>query len=147
LLDPLHSWWRYDEMVPDEPLHFPVVPHRSAGVDCVGCIVPETDGDEITLKCNECGAVVGTIDVAILKALTQAISDSILVHKFDELDAPEAPSARRASPSASLAVAATDRGGGRRNGPPSRRATGYDRSRSSYRLHPHRAWVYPVVSY
>ena len=88
LLDPLHSWWRYDEMVPNEPLHFPVVPHRSIGVDCVGCIVPELDGEQVTLKCNECGAGVGNIDAAILNALMQAISDGIMVHKFDELDAP-----------------------------------------------------------
>jgi hypothetical protein len=40
-------------------------------------------------RSNECGAVVGTINAAILKALTRAISDGILVHKFDELDAPE----------------------------------------------------------
>jgi len=80
---------RYDKRVPAEPLHFPVVPHRTAGVNCVGCIVPEPEGDNVTLKCNECGAVVGTINAAILKALTQAISDGIMVHKFDELDAPE----------------------------------------------------------
>ena len=65
LLDPLHSWWRYDEIMLVEPLHFPV-----------------------TLKCNECGAGVGNIDAAILNALMQAISDGIMVHKFDELDAP-----------------------------------------------------------
>jgi hypothetical protein len=82
-------WWRYDEMVPSEPSHFPVVPHRSTGVNCIGCIVPEPDGEQVTLKCNQCGTVVGTINAAILKALTQAISDGILVHKFDELDAPE----------------------------------------------------------
>jgi hypothetical protein len=76
-------------MVPAEPLHFSVVPHRTAGANCVRCIVPEPNGEEITLKCNECGAVVGTINAAILKALTRAISDGIMVHKFDELDAPE----------------------------------------------------------
>jgi hypothetical protein len=76
-------------MVPTEPLRFPVVPHRSAGVDCIGCIVPEPNGEQVALKCNECGAVVGTINAAILQALTRAISEGILVHKFDELDAPE----------------------------------------------------------
>ena len=40
---------------------FPIIPHMSAGVDCCGCIVPEVDGDRITLKCNECGATVGEI--------------------------------------------------------------------------------------
>jgi hypothetical protein len=81
--------WFYDEVVPAEHLHFPVVAHRSAGVDCVGCIVPEINGDEITLKCNECGAVVGTINSAIFEALRLAFTDRILVHRFDEADAPE----------------------------------------------------------
>jgi hypothetical protein len=89
LLDPLHPLRRYDEKVPAEALHFPTVTHRSAGVDCGGCIVPEKEGEQVTLKCNECGAVVGTVNAAILEALTQAISDDIVVHKFDELDAPE----------------------------------------------------------
>jgi hypothetical protein len=51
--------------------------------------VPEPDGEQVTVKCNECGAVVGTINASILKALTQAVSDGITLHKFDELDAPE----------------------------------------------------------
>lgn len=76
-------------MVPVEHPHFPVVPHRSTGVNCVGWIVPELKGEQVTLKCNECGTVVGTINAAILSALTQAISDGILVHKFEEFDAPE----------------------------------------------------------
>ena len=58
-------------------------------MNCVGCIVPEPNGEQVTLKCNQCGAVVGTINAAILKALTQAISDGILVQTFDELDAPK----------------------------------------------------------
>jgi hypothetical protein len=40
---------------------FPIIPHMSAGVDCCGCIVPEADGDRVTLNCNECGASVGYI--------------------------------------------------------------------------------------
>ncbi len=75
--------------MPAEELHFPTVTHRSAGVACVGCIVHEKDGEQATLKCNECRAVVGTVNASILEALTQAIADDIVIHKFDELDPPE----------------------------------------------------------
>jgi hypothetical protein len=75
--------------VPDDPLNFTVVPHRSVGLDCARCIMLEPDGEQVTLKCNECETVVGTINAAILKALTQAISGGIMVHNVDELDAPE----------------------------------------------------------
>jgi len=63
--------------------------HRKAGVQCNGSVVPEQHGDQITLKCNQCGAEMGTINAAILLAWEQAITDSIIVHKFDEADAPE----------------------------------------------------------
>ena len=43
----------------------------------------------VTLKCNQCGTVVGTINAAILAALEQAIADRIVIHKFNEADAPE----------------------------------------------------------
>jgi hypothetical protein len=75
--------------VPDDPLNFTVVPHRSVGLDCARCIMLEPDGEQVALKCNECGAVVGTIKSAIARALTRAISDGITVHKLDELDAPK----------------------------------------------------------
>jgi hypothetical protein len=52
---------------------FPKLPHQSAGggIECCGNIVPEHDhlrGDT-TLRCNECGLAVGTIDTGILKDL------------------------------------------------------------------------------
>jgi len=79
---------RYDEMVPTDLPHFPLVPHRSAGVDCNGSIVPEQNGDLVTLRCNLGGAVVGSINAEILKAMEQAISDQIVIHRLDEMDAP-----------------------------------------------------------
>ena len=36
---------RYDEIVPVEQLHLPVIPHRKAGVNCDGTIVPEQEGE------------------------------------------------------------------------------------------------------
>lgn len=75
--------------VSKETLHLPVVPHRKAGVKCSGSIIPESDGEQITLRCNECGTVVGAINAAILAALELAIADRIVVHKFNEDDAPE----------------------------------------------------------
>lgn len=48
----------------------PIVPHETAaGVDCVGCIVAAVEGNSVELRCNECGAVVGVVQVDILKAL------------------------------------------------------------------------------
>jgi hypothetical protein len=73
--------------VPTEELHFPVVPHRAAGADCDGSIVHEVEGHNVTLKCNVCGAVVGKVQVEILKALEQAIADSFVISKFDEMGA------------------------------------------------------------
>jgi hypothetical protein len=75
--------------VPDEPFHLPLIPHSKTGGTCKGSITAEQAGEQVTLKCNECGEVVGTIDAEILKALEQGIADQIVVHKFDELDAPE----------------------------------------------------------
>lgn len=76
-------------MVPADAPHFPVIPHRKAGANCNGSIVPEQDGENVTLKCNQCGVVVGTINAAILAALEQAIADAFVFHKFTEMDAPE----------------------------------------------------------
>ena len=45
--------------------NYPVIPHENAGVeDCWGCLVPEVDGDQVRLVCNECNAVVATITKA-----------------------------------------------------------------------------------
>jgi len=77
-----------DELMPADAPYFPVVPHRAAGVDCTGFIVPEISGDQVTLRCNVCGTVVGSINAGILEALEQAIADTFVTHKVDELDAP-----------------------------------------------------------
>jgi hypothetical protein len=48
----------------------PIVPHgTAAGVDCCGCIVAVVEGDNVELRCNECGAVVGVVQLDILKGL------------------------------------------------------------------------------
>ena len=54
---------------------FPTIPHESAGVDCCGCIVPVVQGRDVELRCNECGAVVGVVQVEILKDLVGMIPD------------------------------------------------------------------------
>jgi hypothetical protein len=76
------------KQVPTEHLRFPVVPHWKTGVKCNGSIVAEQTGEQVTLKCNECAAVVGTVHTEILKALEQAIADQFVFHKFSEADAP-----------------------------------------------------------
>jgi hypothetical protein len=47
-----------------------VVPHETiAGVDCCGCIVAAVEGTNVELRCNECGAVVGVVQIEILRGL------------------------------------------------------------------------------
>jgi len=46
---------------------FPIIPHESAGVDCCGCIVVAVTGNDAELRCNECGATVGVVQVGILR--------------------------------------------------------------------------------
>jgi len=52
---------------------FPIIPHESAGVDCCGCIVLTVEGKDAELTCNECGAVVGVVQVGILRDLVSLI--------------------------------------------------------------------------
>jgi hypothetical protein len=48
----------------------PVVPQGAiTGVDCCGCIVAAVEGDNVELRCNECGAVVGVMQIGILMGL------------------------------------------------------------------------------
>jgi predicted RNA-binding Zn-ribbon protein involved in translation (DUF1610 family) len=48
----------------------PIIPHETAaGVDCCGCIVAVVEGNNVELRCNECGAVVGVVQLDILKGL------------------------------------------------------------------------------
>jgi hypothetical protein len=45
-----------------------IVPHETiAGVECCGCIVAAVEGTNVELRCNECGAVVGVVQVDILR--------------------------------------------------------------------------------
>ena len=43
----------------------PIVPHEAAGVACCGCIVAAVEGSNVELRCNECGAVVGVIQIDV----------------------------------------------------------------------------------
>jgi len=47
----------------------PVVPHRTGGVDCNGCIVAVVENGTVELRCNECGTVVGVVQVGIMEGL------------------------------------------------------------------------------
>ena len=47
----------------------PIVAHESAGVNCCGCVVAAVEGSTVELKCNECGAVVGVVQIDVLRAL------------------------------------------------------------------------------
>jgi hypothetical protein len=55
---------------------FPIIPHEAvAGVDCFGCIVPVEQGRDVELRCNECGAVVGVVQLEIIRELVEMIPD------------------------------------------------------------------------
>ena len=75
--------------MPAESIHVPIIPHWKAGVKCNGSIVAELDEEQVTLKCNRCDDIVGTINAEILKAWEQAITDRIVIQKVDETAAPE----------------------------------------------------------
>jgi hypothetical protein len=66
------------KQVPTEHIHFPVVPHWKTGVKCNGSIMAERSGEQVTLKCNECAAVVGTVNAEILKAWEHAVADQFV---------------------------------------------------------------------
>jgi hypothetical protein len=55
---------------------FPIIPHESTGVDCCGCIVVKVRGTDAELQCNECGVVVGVVQVGILKDLVSLIPNA-----------------------------------------------------------------------
>lgn len=45
----------------------PIVPHGVLpGVECCGCIVAVVNDNNVELRCNECDAIVGTIQADIL---------------------------------------------------------------------------------
>ena len=76
--------------MPGEPFWLPAIPHRKTGITCNGSVMAIEDGEQITLRCNVCQAVVGSVNTEFLKAWEQAIADSIVMHKFDEADVPQA---------------------------------------------------------
>jgi hypothetical protein len=42
----------------------PIVSHEDIpGVDCCGCIIAAVEGSNVELRCNECGAVVGVVQM------------------------------------------------------------------------------------
>lgn len=65
------SYW--DSMSDDFKDRFPILTHESAGSDCCGCIVPVVWGNDVELRCNECGAVVGVVQLGILTDLIAMI--------------------------------------------------------------------------
>ena len=58
---------------------FPIIAHTNASAKCRGYIRPEefiTVGEsKTTLRCNECGLVVGTINTSILGNFLSLISE------------------------------------------------------------------------
>jgi hypothetical protein len=61
----------------------------AAGVDCNGSITAEQHGENVMLKCNVWGAVVGSTKAKILEAMEQAIAGNFVIRKFEEMGAPK----------------------------------------------------------
>ena len=48
----------------------PIVAHETiASVDCCGCIVAALEDTNVELKCDECGDVVGVVQIDVLRGL------------------------------------------------------------------------------
>src|SRR5262249_26093804 len=58
----------------DKPhLAMPIVPHETVtGVDCYGCISAVVEGSNGELRSNECGTVVGVVQIDILRGVACA---------------------------------------------------------------------------
>lgn len=52
---------------------FPTILHSSTGVKCRGYIVATSNGSDVELTCNECGAVVGVMQADILADLVRLV--------------------------------------------------------------------------
>ncbi|MEO8596247.1 MAG: hypothetical protein ABI759_23210 [Candidatus Solibacter sp.] len=58
------------ELSDDLTARMPIVLHETViGVDCCGCIVAAVYGTSVELQCNECGAVVGVVQIDTLRGL------------------------------------------------------------------------------
>jgi hypothetical protein len=60
---------------------FPIIPHESAGVDCLGCLIVNVRGNDAELVCNECGAVVGVMNTGILRDVVYLINRAYTARK------------------------------------------------------------------
>jgi hypothetical protein len=47
----------------------PVIPHRISGLDCSGRIIAAVEDNDVELRCNRCGAVVGVVQISIMEGL------------------------------------------------------------------------------
>jgi phage FluMu protein Com len=45
------------------------VPHGISGIDCAGCIIAVVEDNNVELRCNKCGDVVGVVQVNIMEGL------------------------------------------------------------------------------
>ena len=58
------------ELSDDRTAPMAIVLHETVtGVDCCGCIMAVVEGTSVELQCNECGAVVGVVQIDILRGL------------------------------------------------------------------------------
>src|SRR5689334_19187469 len=74
-------------MTPEKLDHLPIIPHEVvASVDCCGCLTVRLSGDQATILCNECGAVIKTVPIDDLErtmlemAQTDTICSALCTH-------------------------------------------------------------------
>ena len=57
-----------------------IVPHESvADVDCCGCLIVRTRGDQADFVCNECDAVIRTVPLGHVEAVMLEIAKTDIV--------------------------------------------------------------------
>ncbi len=67
---PCYPWFMDRDLSESITSRMPIVAHEDVpGVDCCGCIIAAVDGANVELRCNECGAVVGVVQIDVLRGL------------------------------------------------------------------------------
>ena len=47
----------------------PIIPHGIAGADCSGFVIAVVENSTVELRCNQCGACVGVVQVGVMEGL------------------------------------------------------------------------------
>jgi hypothetical protein len=57
----------------------PIIVHESFGIDCCGCLIVHVTGDRADIVCNECGAVIRTVQVGEVQAVMSEMAQTDVI--------------------------------------------------------------------